>query len=182
MTPVGGSRLYDGPGLAQWAPWKCPACAAENSGPIDYGCETCGGGSARPRHVGVTPPTPAAPPPVIASPPPPPTQARTPAAAAQAWAMAHPGDTTEAAFLAGYMAAIEDLRGRTMQAPPVTADLPALAPGGKVRRTIIAALELFKDQVLREAQEEIASGEWCSQEEIGDVIRQLRDEEEKERV
>jgi len=36
-------------------PWKCPACAAENVGPLQGGCASCGSGSAQPRHVGLPP-------------------------------------------------------------------------------------------------------------------------------
>ena len=62
---------------------------------------------------------------------------------------------------------------------PVTADIAPHAPEGKPRRTIIAALELFKDQVLRGAVEEISSGEWCSLEEVDLLIHQLKDEAEE---
>jgi hypothetical protein len=94
-------------------------------------------------------------------------------AAAKTWADAHPLATIAQAFLAGVQHAHEQM----MTAPPVTADVVQLAPEGKPRRTIIAALELFKDQVLREAQEEIASGEWCSVEETEKLIAQFKHEE-----
>jgi hypothetical protein len=52
---VGGPRHYQGPTLGPLLGWKCPACAAENSGPLDAGCSSCGSGSAPARHVGVPP-------------------------------------------------------------------------------------------------------------------------------
>lgn len=183
MGLVGGSRSYDGAGLG-WAPWKCPRCAAENTGAIDDGCTSCGSGSVKAQHVGVAPPAAQIVHPV-------PTLDHQRAvhgveSYAEAWADTH--DLTVyshvEAFIAGYLLAQQHAHAQTMTAPPVTAGLAQLAPGGKVRRTIIAALELFKDQVLRDAQEEIASGEWCSVEEAGQLIQQLKAElkaeEEKE--
>lgn len=96
---------------------------------------------------------------------------------AETWAAQHGEATITDAFLAGYQFAIIQSQARTMVAPPVTADLDALAPDGKARRTIIAALEIFKDQVLRDATEEIASGEWCSIEEIEHLITELKTQE-----
>jgi len=199
---VGGPHVYDGPGLG-WAPWKCPSCAAENTGSIDAGCVHCGSGSAQPRHVGHPPPVPT-----------PPDDMRLPAsewqrwtgfktaeehtafdavradlergmsdhAEAAAWAAnwhaQHPAANGFDGFVAGYLCALQVIRAHTMTAPPVTADIAALAPEGKARRTIIAALEIFKDQILGEAQDEIARGEWCSVEETESLIQQLRTEEE----
>lgn len=179
MGMVGGNRTYDGPGLAQWAPWKCPACAAENTGSIDEGCASCGSGSVKAKHVGVQAP---APQPLV-------TVDTTPLArdprmqlvvVAADWERQHEDATLAAAFMAGYYLAQQHAQAQTMTAPPVTADLPALAPGGKVRRTISAALELFADQVLRDARDEILSGEWCSVEEAQQVIANLKQEEERE--
>jgi hypothetical protein len=92
-------------------------------------------------------------------------------AAAQRWAAQHPGETLAQAFIAGFLLA----QGVTMDAPPVTADLTQLAPDGKTARTVIAALQLFRDQVLRDAAEEIASGEWCSVSEVAALIKQLEE-------
>ena len=188
MGLVGGSREYDGAGLG-WGPWKCPACAQQNEGPIDAGCIHCGSGSARPYKA------------AVATPPPTPDLRLTPPVEeaeqpqgfralrrdmeqgaaildlAVAWAAAHEGATAIDGFLAGYDLAMRQAQAHTMAAPPVTVDVAALAPEGKARRTIIAALEIFKDQVLRDATEEIASGEWCSIEEVDAIIRQFREEE-----
>jgi len=89
------------------------------------------------------------------------------------WATEHPDASLAEAFRAGYELAMR----QTMHAPPVTADTLPFAPEGKVNRTIRAALALFRDQVLREADEEIASGEWCSIEEVGALIEELREKE-----
>ena len=46
-------------------------------------------------------------------------------------------------------------------------------PAGKVQRTLIAALELFRDRILAEAPEAVESGEWCSPEEVNDLIAHI---------
>lgn len=183
---IGGPRHYDGPKLGD-GPWKCPACAAENVGPLDQGCTSCGSGSARPYKV-------ATPPPDLKL-----DARKVPGALAQAeaagairelpsdeivdvaslWVERHPEATPVEAFRAGYLLALQQSQARTMAAPPVSVDVRELAPEGKPRRTIIAALELFKDQVLRDATDEIASGEWLTIEETEQLIQQLREEEEK---
>ncbi len=193
---VGGPRHYEGAGLPT-GPWKCPACTAENVGDIAEGCAACGSGSAKPykveRKVATPPPADlhieARPVPnwlqqadIAAALERSPEYARLKAdmkagaeaySIAGAWAAAHPDASLAEAFIAG----MQFTHQRTLAAPPVTADIPELSPEGKVARTIIAALELFKDQVLREAKEEIASGEFCSIEEVDQVIAQLREKE-----
>lgn len=187
---IGGPRTYEGPGLGD-GPWKCPACGVENVGPLDYGCTSCGSGSARPRHVGQPPPadlqlagfdsrrgTEQEPPRTPRVEGKTDTDQLSPAQlAGYYWIDAHPSATPIEAFLAGVAYAQQ----QTMAAPPVTADVRALTPEGKPRRTIIAALELFKDQILRDATEEIASGEWLTIEETELLIQQLRDEEGDDR-
>jgi hypothetical protein len=191
MGVVGGSREYDGPGLGL-GPWKCPSCRAENSGPIDAGCVSCGSGSAPARHVGVSPPPVSdlhLPRPPIAGV----AGGSTPSPSAIAFVqwfgvqleeranklqLAENESLLREAFLVGYACAVRDLQARTMAAPPVTADVESLAPEGKARRTIVAALELFKDQVLRGATDEIASGEWCSIEEVEQLIETLKNQED----
>jgi hypothetical protein len=197
MGVVGGSRSYDGPGLGS-APWECPVCKVPNTGDLSHGCASCGSGSARPQHVGQ--------PSIVKDMEQAAHEMRehrdlhlTPGFAAvkgdldtgmrelgreatireiaQVWVERNPVSPPIDAFVAGYKFALAQAQAHTMTAPPVTADLISLAPEGKVRRTIIAALELFKDQVLRDAAEEIASGEWCSVQEAEQVIQQLKDEE-----
>lgn len=172
---------YDGPEAHVIAPWKCPACGVDQVGRVELGCPSCGSGKPG-THVGVQ----------QAPRKPSPTPAETNAAAAtmglekaveyalMAWveqqgarwrtsSMDVRGFAADA-FRAGWQAA----QGQTMQAPPVTADLTRLSPEGKTSRTIIAALEMFVDGVLRGNPEEILSGEWCSVEEAQALIAQLR--------
>ena len=57
--------------------------------------------------------------------------------------------------------------------------LPTAPPpleGSAESRTILAALQLFLDQVLRSAPEEVAEGEWLSAEETEALIRKLKGE------
>jgi len=81
--------------------------------------------------------------------------------AAWAWATEHKGAGLMEAFLAGYLYAQQ-------QAPPA----PTFTPAGKAARTIAAALTYFREQVLVALQpEEIATGEFCSVEEVEAMIR-----------
>lgn len=174
---VGGARHYDGPGLGEVGAWKCPACAAENTGPIDAGCVSCGSGSARARHVGQPPPAAQ----VSKSPAFQAVKADMDRAAdlyqaALAWSGAHQQASLADAFVAGWQLAQAQFAAHAIAAPPVTADVATLAPEGKARRTIIAALEVFKDQILSGRPEEVASGEWCSAEEVDELIARMRAE------
>lgn len=165
---IGGARHYEGkaPSIGIW---KCPACRVDNDGPLEQGCASCGAGAPG-KHIGVDPV------PVASSPMAAYDQLQWQLTsglevheAARAWIAAHPHDSPIAAFLAGYALAM----ARTMKAPPVTADILTHAPGEKGRRTIAAALKLFRDQVLAEAPEEIESGEWCSVEECDALIAEV---------
>lgn len=173
MGAVGGSRHYDGGGIGPLAGWDCPACGTAQSGPLEAGCASCGSG--RPGHK-------------VAEAPPRSIidagsdlwdthfgGARAAALslndAAEQWTLHNPTAGLVEAFIAGYLAA----QGRTMTAPPVTADLPTLDVGGKSVRTIIAALEHFREHLLPAAEDEIATGEWCSILEVSDLIRLLKE-------
>jgi hypothetical protein len=164
MSPVGGSRHYQGGGLGVEAGWGCPSCGADNSGPIAGGCSVCGAG--RPgRHIGTEPTAPPAQPP-----------APEPQDPAARWSAEHPEATLEEAFHAGYRTAQFDLMQQKLEAarrgvpPAAEASLPA---EGKIARTIIAALAYFADQVLPGATAEVANGEWCSVAEVRALIQQL---------
>lgn len=168
---------YTGPEAHVQAPWKCPACLVENVGPLPFGCSSCGAGKPG-YHV---------------DPPPPTAAQRTdpqqglPTVIDRAWApvweklqfeaptrATQVEDLLQEAFLAGWMAGAQQQAHQTMQATPLTADARALAPEARPQRTIIAALELFRDQVLGFAEDEIASGEWCSLAEVGELIERMR--------
>lgn len=166
---------YTGPEAHVIAPWKCPACGVEQVGRVEMGCPSCGSGKPG-VHVGVP-------------------QAARPTRAARADAITEREDLVTTSFydwlreqptagwhvtenemilLAAFRAGWRAAQGRTVQAPPVTADLARLSPEGKNYRTLIAALEMFIDGILRQQPEEIASGEWCSVEEAQALIAQLR--------
>jgi hypothetical protein len=93
--------------------------------------------------------------------------------AAMAWYGTHETASPIEGFMAGYHLAKQQYDARTLRLPPITADVEQLAPAGKSRRTIVAALKLFRDQVLAQTPDEIESGEWCSLTEIDALIQQL---------
>lgn len=181
---VGGPRHYQGERPAD-GPWKCPACKADQSGPIAEGCQACGSGTAKGFHVETQPvqrsttavdwsnitrqqERPAL------------SQLRSDMKHAQdllayalSWSAANPEASPADAFIAGYQYA----NAKTIGAPPVAVDVPTLAPEGKARRTIFAALGFFRDQILPRATEEVASGEWCSAEEVEVLMQQFEEKE-----
>jgi hypothetical protein len=170
---VGGPRHYTGDRLPE-GPWKCPACKADQVGPLAEGCTSCGSGTAKGYHA----PTIGQPPPMTRPVTPPPQtdpRRQTIYETAIAWIAENPDATLVDAFIAG--AAYQ--QGKTMGAPPVSVDVPTRAPAGKPRRTIIAALQLFREQILPRATEEVASGEWCAIDEVDALIQQLQVEEER---
>lgn len=59
VSPVGGSRHYGGPGLGEAVSWKCPACGADNTGPLGQGCQLCGSGKPGFKAAAAPVPTPA---------------------------------------------------------------------------------------------------------------------------
>lgn len=143
--------------------WKCPACDANNTGPLEQGCTSCGSGKPG-RVVGLDPP--ARPTVTRTSPPAGPHDLL-----ADAWAAWHKtvdfGQNQQmrslayTAFAAGYQAAL----GRVMQ------QTDPLVTGTAESRTIIAALRLFLENVLPTATDEIASGEFLSIPQTEELIR-----------
>ena len=169
MGMVGGSRHYEGGGLGPIPVWKCPSCGADNQGPLEQGCALCGAGKPG-RHVGRE----------AAPPPPPPLPEIEPAEPpaspnlAVAWLDRHPGATLEEAFMGGYIQGIQEARRAqlAMQPPqPLVFD-----PDGAPARTIIAALVLFREQVLLGDPEEVTSGEWLNAHQVEGLIRSLQGE------
>ena len=179
---IGGDRHYDGPTLGPIVAWNCPSCGVENTGPLEQGCVHCGAGKPG-YHVAVDHTVPA-------------KIEDSPAVrlvqsdqidhlrgleveiyrAALNWTATHPDRSLTDAFVAGYQLASAQHRAQTMHAAPVTADIEPLAPKGKARRTILAALQLFRDQVLTQTPDEIESGEWCSLSEVDTLIAQYKDD------
>jgi hypothetical protein len=179
MGEVGGTRHYDGGGLGHVAGWACPTCGAENSGPLPQGCTACGAG--RPgRHIGTPPLRPPAE--LLEELPEEPDMADPPPAAAPgepvgenpytAWRRQNPGATVEDAFTAGYIEGVRAARrAQLLQPSPTT-----YSPDGAVNRTLVAALELFREQVLLGEPEEVATGEWLSAHQVTGLIREIRGE------
>jgi|SRR5262245_11003361 len=149
--PVGGSRHYAGPAVLSW---RCPACGADNSGPLEQGCGACGSGAPGRRADGPPPPPAAAP----IEPPSP----------AQRWLAQHPDATLEDAFTAGYVEGIREARRALARRPE------AMSAEGKLQRTMIAALAHFRDQVLADNPEEVQTGEWLTAAEATAFIHQLQ--------
>lgn len=185
---IGGDRRYSGP-TPSIGIWKCPACRAENDGALEAGCSTCGAGAPG-KHVGIDPPPAPADHAIEGARRTEGARAGNTSAAfdavradladamdvqgmALAWVSAHEQAGLAEAFLAGYAFAM----ARTLRSEaPVTSDVLPVDPTSKARRTIRAALQLFRDQVLTQTPDEIASGEWCSLEECDQLIAELEPE------
>lgn len=170
MGAVGGSRHYVGGGLGNESGWSCPSCGAENAGPIAQGCSLCGAG--RPGYRAEAPP-----PPPPAAPPEPEPAAAGEINLAQLWIQRHPDATLEQAFTAGYIAGVKVTRQEVMAHLPEQRPSPmemSTTPEDRMNRTIAAALELFRDQVLAGNPEEITTGEWMSVAEVNNLLRSLR--------
>lgn len=170
--PVGyaegqGRHLHvpQGPSL-----WKCPACSAEQSGPIEQGCQACGSGQPG-KHVGVDP--------IVRAGQQNSEQALNPAVAQIA------ENRLKDAFIGWfrpmrgqYDAATEELlflafrAGYQVGASQVAQMEPALT-GTAESRTIITALRLYLDQMLPNVGEEIARGELLGRLEVEHLIRKL---------
>jgi hypothetical protein len=167
MGSVGGSRHYTGGGLGAETGWKCPSCGAENTGPIAQGCQLCGAG--KPGQRAADPP------------PPPPPRAEAlkqdveqDVDEATAWVKAHPRASITDAYTAGYVEGFRAARRQLLDQQEQQRADSAFAPEGKVGRTMIAALELFRDQILASQPEEVQSGEWLSAHEVSQLIQQLQ--------
>lgn len=162
MGVVGGSRHYVGGGLGDERGWRCPSCGAVNLTLIAQGCQRCGAGMPGPRaEAPPAPPSPATPPPEEEE------------SLAERWRREHPEATVEDAFTAGYIEGVRAAR-QAHAAVPAPAAPPPLPPDAIITRTVIAALELFRDQILVDTPEEIQSGEWMSAQQVNDFIAHLR--------
>ena len=187
--PVGGSRHYDGGGLGPIGIWHCPTCGEDNAGPMAEGCTACGAG--RPgRHIGVPPPPAPARDLDLASerepeasdqlPPPRPAQPRD---IATEWAEQHPDVTAEQAYRAGFLEGVQRARlefqqFQAQQQAKQQAERPlaGFVADDMIQRTIIAALELFRDQVLTGDPEETTTGEWLTAHQVTALIAQMKGE------
>lgn len=177
---------------AESAGWKCPACMAENVTPLKFGCAHCGSGKpgsyiGQPQATVEEPDPEYAVEPMHRPPPLPEVLAVDPLTGESPTALIKFAEwlrrqenpnfhATEnegilrAAFVGGWLAALSQLM---VEKAPVTIDTP-LRPEGKRYRTIIAALEIFKDQILSQSPDEIETGEWCSLAEVDELIAELK--------
>jgi hypothetical protein len=165
VSPVGGSRHYDGRGLGAIGIWGCPSCGEDNTGPLTQGCVHCGAGVPAAKSDAPPPPAPA------------PTYDDTIAAqgdVADAWARAHSGVVSIAeAYRAGYLDGVR--AARAAQGPPQHPPPPVSALSTPTTwRTVIMALGLFRDNVLVSRPEEVVSGEWLTADEASQVIDELQ--------
>lgn len=137
MSPLDNvSRHLPGTLPGQDDPWRCPACGADQGGPLAQGCQACGSG--KPGRKA----------PVV--------RAMTPRDFALQWCEEQTvsGDPLRGrpdrsllveAFLAGWrMGEQQAAQAQVMGLPPLSAET----------RTIVAALEMFLDRVLVEADPE----------------------------
>jgi hypothetical protein len=170
MSPVGGSRHYQGGGLGVEGGWGCPSCGSDNAGPIAQGCTVCGAG--RPgRHIGTEPPTPPAPTPEPSAPP---AEGEEQLGPYDRWALAHPRATLEEAFSAGFAAGYQNGYVVGSSSQPRTRGVEPTPPDqSKIARTIVAALEYFTEQVLQFEPDEVTRNDWCSAAEVRNLIEQL---------
>lgn len=146
--------------------WKCPACDASNTGPLEQGCVSCGSGKPG-QFVGIDPPA---------------SRMVVPSTVEHSvsddpisdgfvtwWKQrGHALDLKDVrslayeAFQAGFQAAV---------ARVVQPELPI--SGTAESRTIVAALRLFLENVLPTATDEIASGEFLSVQQTEALIQRI---------
>ena len=152
--------------------WQCPACDADNFGPLEQGCSACGSGKpgkkVDPDDWGVSPvPTSTSSTEVQKST----SELEAPVDIAyRGWRKDHPQDSQTpldlqlyAAFVAGFYAAQGRVQQQTVE--PLT--------GTAESRTIVAALKLFRDQILSDLPEEVRSGEWLTPQAVDQLIDRL---------
>lgn len=185
---VGGDRHYSGPEASAVGPWNCPACGVHNEGRVELGCASCGSGKPG-YHKGVD---------QVRSRPKETSwigQIEPLDVVEQFWQQwytwrksvdENPAGVQKIdrilaeAFRAGWIAGAQQRAHRV--APPDPPPGPSrgmpeilLPPEGKERRTLIAALKHFRDQILAEDPQEVAEGEWCSAAETEQLIAGLED-------
>ena len=193
---LGGAAL---PGVND--PWKCPRCGVENQTPLPQGCPVCGSGKPGMRApvpsatvvfregpvgyrdpAGVFHPTGLAP--QNASQPaqepiPAPIGREADLQAYYAWGARQEGSLAfQQVWLAGVEYGRQTVRlATTASEPAPMPDLPPVPPaeeGTAESRTLVAALELFIEQVLQHSPEEVTSGEWLTAQAARDLIERIQ--------
>lgn len=194
---VGGQRHYEGQGLGPVIQWACPACGKSNSRPLSEGCEWCHSGEGAAKHVGVDPivrKVEKSSYMVVGTALPNATNIHVTDdsnAAFLGWLaqkrieMPSIIPLLSEAFVAGWQSYATVLRAGVVMPldsrdeTPQDADATTQATaepleGTPEARTIIAALELFRAQVLAEGPEEVGTGEWLGAGEIDRLIEDVK--------
>jgi hypothetical protein len=169
VSPVGGSRHYDGRGLGQIGLWGCPSCGEDNTGPLVQGCVHCGAGRPAEKSEAPTPPVPR----VSERTPDDPTYDDNQVQQgdnADYWARQHGGVSIAEAYRAGYLDGIRAARAAQPAPPPPASALSTPAAW----RTMAVALALFRDNVLAARPEEVERGEWLTADEASQAIDELQ--------
>ena len=180
MSPIDqSSRHLAGrlPGVDD--PWICPRCGAENATPLPQGCQACGSG--KPGMKAPETPKPARMPQEALS-----VRQETRAAAPgslddlqafHAWMARRtfPEHVAPPTLQEVWMAALEYARFAARGAEAELREAPTPDTFTAEQRTLIAALELFIDQVLQHAEDEISSGEWLTVEQARQLIARIKE-------
>lgn len=189
---LGGTAL---PGVND--PWKCPRCGTENQTPLPQGCPVCGSGKPgfkapitdqglplqvpleyRPQNALQTSQD------VI----PAPIDEQDVLQAYYAWRARQAGHQTGLPALEQvWFAGVEYGRRTFLTAAAPELPMSEVSPipdsdiGTAESRTLIAALELFIEQVLQHDPEEVTSGEWLTAQAARDLINRIQRIEKGER-
>lgn len=180
MSPIDqSSRHLAGrlPGVDD--PWICPRCGAENATPLPQGCQACGSGKPG-MKAPETPKRPQTPQEAL-------SVRQEPARAAigslddlqafHAWLARRTfsKDAPAPTLQEVWMAALEYARFAARGAEAELLEAPTPEALSAEQRTLIAALELFIDQVLQHAEDEISSGEWLTVEQARHLIARIKE-------
>jgi len=162
---LSGGRHYHMP--PQPTIWTCPACGAEQTGPIPEGCTSCGSGQPGSKAEESPEPT------FLVQ-------------AYRTWIGQTTANDAYAAFRGGYefaMRLIAENPPLIDHAPSSTSSTQSTSAGAAaeivltpvVCRTLAAALAAFIEQVLVGGPEEIVSGEWLDAAAAGELMKQLQE-------
>lgn len=173
MGAVGGARHYDGEGLGTVVSYICPACGTVQSGAIGDGCGACGAGRAQAYRAQPLPP----PPPDVTTGVVPVTPKADLRSIFEAWQQAHPQSLSRYdAFFAGFALGQTWEPTVPMTTAPVFTEAPMeLTVDARTKRTILAALAHYRDAVLPQMEDLIATGELCTDVELQQIIKEIEE-------